>query len=154
MAADALCHTPEPPALQVLQQCRLTDQPNLEERLLGRGQGRQQRQLLEGLQGQILCLIDEECHWATLLGLFSEALLQLGQHDSQSVHLHRDIETTGQQGEELPKGKTRLPEHYRRMLRRCDVRQISVHHRGFADPWGARDDYKALAGGDPSRQGV
>ena len=151
MAADALRHAAAPPAPQVLQQCWLTDQPNLEERLLGGGQGHQQRQLLEGLQGQILGLIDEEYHRATLVGLVPEVLLQLGQHGSQSVHLHWDLETVGQQSEELPEGEMRLPEHHRRLLRRYDVRQIRVHHRGFANPRGARDDDKALVGGDPSR---
>ena len=154
MAADALRHAAEPPAPQVLQQRRLPDQPNLEEGLLGGRQGHQQRQLPKGLQGQVLRLIDEERHRAPLVGLVPEPLLQLGQHGAQSVHLHRDIKTAGQQGEELPEGETRLPEHHRRELRRRDARQIRVHHRRFADPRDARDDHKTLAGGDPSRQGV
>jgi hypothetical protein len=44
-------HTAASPALQVLQQLWLTDQDNREEGLLGGGQVREQRQLLDGLAG-------------------------------------------------------------------------------------------------------
>jgi hypothetical protein len=154
VAADALRHAAEPSAPQVPQQRRLPDQPNREAGRLGSSQGRQQRQLRERLQRQVLRLIDEEGHWAPLLRLMPEALVQLGQHGAKRVHLHRDLETAGQQDEELPEGETRLPEHHRRTRRRGETRQIRVYHCRFADPRGARDDHKALAGGDASRQGV
>jgi hypothetical protein len=79
---NALRHAAQPPAPQVLLQRGLPDQDNLQEGLLGSSQGRQQGQLREGLQGEVLRLIDEECHRAPLLRLVPEALLQLGQHSS------------------------------------------------------------------------
>jgi hypothetical protein len=154
MAADALRHAAAPAAPQVPPQRRLPDQPNREAGRLGSRPGRQQRQLRERLQGQVVRRIDEEGHWAPLLRRLPEALVQLGQHGAQRVHLHRDLETAGQQDEELPEGETRLPEHHRRRLRRGETRQIRVDHGRFADPRGAREDHKALAGGDSRRQGV
>ena len=152
MAADALRHAAEPPAPQVLQR-RLPDQPNLEEGLLEDVRGTSNGNCRRVSRGGS-CLIDEGATGHPWWALVPEPLLQLGQHGAQSVHLHRDIKTAGQQGEELPEGETRLPEHHRRELRRRDARQIRVHHRRFADPRDARDDHKTLAGGHPSRQGV
>jgi hypothetical protein len=91
--ADALCHAAEGPAPQVLPQLRLADQHNLQEGLPRGDQVRKQRQLLEGLDGQVLRLIDDERHRPALVGLVPEALLQLGQQGLGIVRClwHREM---------------------------------------------------------------
>jgi hypothetical protein len=76
--ADVLRHAAESSAPQV-QQRRLADQHNLEGGLPGGDQMRQQRQLLEGLAGQVLRLIDDEHHLPALVDLVPEELPQMRQ---------------------------------------------------------------------------
>ena len=62
---------------------RLADQHNLEGSS-GRGQVRQLPQLLEGLEGQVLRLINDERHITAHMGLVPEALLHLGPQGPRS----------------------------------------------------------------------
>jgi len=63
---------------QVVLQLRLADEHNLEGGLAGRCKVCKQRQLLKGLAGQVLRLIDDERHIPALVELVPEELLQLG----------------------------------------------------------------------------
>jgi hypothetical protein len=56
----------------VLLQLRLADEHNLEGGLAGRGKVRKQRQLLKGLAGQVLRLIDDERHIPALVEFVPE----------------------------------------------------------------------------------
>jgi hypothetical protein len=115
--ADALRHMVEVPALQVLLERRLADQHNLEGELPGGWQVGKLPHLLEGLQGQVLRLIDDERHIPARVELVPEALLHLGPQGPEIVRRHRHMETAGHHGEDLHEREARLPEHYRGELR-------------------------------------
>ena len=115
----ALRHTAASPAPQLPQQRRLADQHQVEEGLRGGGQVREHQQLLEGLAGQVLRLIDDERHHPALVGLIPEALLQLGQQGLGRRHRHREM--AGQQSKDLLEGEVRMPAHNRSELRRCEA---------------------------------
>src|SRR5262249_37112394 len=119
-----------------------------------RRQVRQLPQLFEGLEGQVLRLINDERHIPARVGLVQEALLHLGPQLSGIVCRHWHIETAGHQGEDLPEREARLPKEHRSDLRRRDAGQIGVHQRRFPYATRARDDHQALAGGNPMRQSV
>jgi hypothetical protein len=98
-------------ALQVLLERWLADQHNLEGALLGGWQVRQLPHLLQGLEGQVLRLINDERHIPAGAGLVPEALLDVGPQGPEIVRRHGHRKMAGQQGEDLHERTARLPEH-------------------------------------------
>ena len=110
------------PALQVLLEGRLADQHQLQRERAGRGRVRQLPHLLEGFEGQVLRLVDNECHIPTQVRLVEEALLDLRPQGPEIIRRHRHRQTAGQQGKNVHKGVARLPEHQRGEVRRTAAR--------------------------------
>ena len=101
----------------------------------------------------MLRLVDNECHIPTQVRFVEEALLNLRPQGPEIVRCHRHRQTVGQQGKNVHKGVTRLPEHQCGEVRRS-AGQIGMHQRRFPHARRAREDHQALAGGNPLRQRV
>ena len=102
---EALRHLVVMPLLQVVLECWLADQHNLEWERAGCKRVCQLPHLLEGLEGQVLRLINDESHIPAPMRLLHEARLYLGLQGAQIIRRHRHGKTAREVGEDIHEKK-------------------------------------------------